>query len=301
MNKKINNDISYEKVLSFFKESTLVPDENKIIYQYTNIEALFNGIIVKKPEPNKEICLWASHYKYLNDPSEIATGQKYFEEILKYFVEEDNNDTNNVSIDDTDYFITSFSTTIDSLPMWSMYGKNGAGIALGFDKDIIQKESNESLLYKCVYLDKDTRDKITSFCKSHKGGKIPNETLKIVLPILLLAGLFHAFKNEKDIKELIEEIMPFLQFMMFAKNPAYKYENEIRLLIQPDENSKIKYRCQNNLIIPYIENHFSKKALKEIWIGPTNEKRTEKSLRTYIDYMGFSDIKINTSEVPYRI
>ena len=81
----------------------------------------------------------------------------------------------------------------------------------------------------------------------------------------------------------------------------HKYENEIRLLIQPDKDSKIKHRCQNNLIVPYIENFFPQKALKEIWIGPTNDReRTKKSLKAYLDYMGFSDVEIKQSEVPYR-
>jgi len=298
----IQSNTSYEKILSFIKERTAIPDETKIIYQYTNIEALFNGIIVKEPKKNKEICLWASHYMYLNDPTEIETGQKYFAEILsQYFIEKDNNDAKNDSIDDVEYFITSFSTTIDNLPMWSMYGKNGSGIALGFDRDIIHKEDNESFLYKCVYLDKDVKDKIASFCENYKGEKITTEALKFGLIIVFLAALFS--KNEKPIGEQLDDsgIMSFLHFMMFAKAPAYEYENEIRLLIQPDKDSKIKHRCQNNLIVPYIENFFPKKALKEIWIGPTNDmERTEKSLRSYLDSKGFSDVQIRRSTVPHR-
>jgi hypothetical protein len=306
MNEKVNSNMSYEKILSFIKEKITIPDKTKIIYQYTNIEALFNGIIVKDPQKiNEEICLWASHYMYLNDPTEIETGQKYFEEILsQYFIEEDNNDAKNDSICDAEYFITSFSTTMDSLPMWSMYGKNGAGIALGFDRDLIHKGSNEVFLYKCVYLDKDVKDKIASFCERYKRKKMTIEALKLTIIIVFLAALFG--KNEKHIAEQLDDsgIMSFLLFMMFAKNPAYEYENEIRLLIQPDKDSKIsknKYRCQNNLIIPYIENFFPKKALKEVWIGPTNDReRTKKSLKAYLDYMGFSDVEIKQSEVPYR-
>ena len=304
MNKKVNNNVSYEDVLVFLKEITSIPDETKVIYQYTNIEALFNGIIVKAPNKiDEDICLWASHYKYLNDPSEIVIGLKYFEEILNYFIEKENNETKIDSIDDADYFITSFSTTIDSLPMWNMYGKNGTGIALGFDSDIIHKKNNESFLYKCVYLDKEIRDKITYFCESYKGEKIKECNLKMILLVIFGVVLYSLFKDEKPTKEFMaDNIMPFWQFMSFAKNAAYKYENEVRLLIQPDKESEIKYRCQNNLIIPYMENFFPRKALKEIWVGPTNDMgRTEKSLKTYLDYMGFSDVEIKQSEVPYRI
>ena len=306
MNKKIDNNMSDEIFFSFIKEKTEIPDEIKTIYQYTNIEALFNGIIVKEPKKkDDEICLWASHYMYLNDPTEIEIGQKCFEENLGHCIEGNNNNAKNDTINDSEYFITSFSTTIDSLPMWSMYGRNGSGIALGFDKDILRKEGNEVFLYKCVYLDKDVKDNIASFCENYKGEKLTKEDSKILgifVIIVLLVALYLETKTEKPFKELLDDsdIMYLFLFMMFAKDPAYNYENEIRLLLQPDKD-KIKYRCQNNLIIPYIENFFPKKALKEIWIGPTNDmERTEKSLRLYLDNKGFSDVKIYRSKVPYR-
>lgn len=141
-----------EEVQAFIKECTVIPDGTDVIYQYTNIDALFNGIILKEPKnEGAEICLWASNYLYMNDPSEIATGQEYVNKILKeYLVEDDDNNEIQDKMDDVDYYITSFSMTSDSLPMWGMYGKNGSGIALGFDRAIIEK-TNPSL-YRCTYL-----------------------------------------------------------------------------------------------------------------------------------------------------
>ena len=310
MDEKVNdNVIADENLLSFLKDSIAIPDETEIIYQYTNIDALFDGIVVKEPEENKEICLWASSYMYLNDPSEIATGQKYFNEILSQHFIEQNNDTDIVdSINDMEFFITSFSTTIDSLPMWSMYGKNGSGIALGFDRNIIHKgKGSDDALYKCVYLDDDLKNEITFLCESYKkentieeGEKIADEALILLFIIVLFALILN--KDEKFIKEQLEDyIIPFLLFIIFAKDPAYKYENEVRLLVHSDKDLAVQYRSKNNLIIPYIENFFPKEALKEIWIGPTNDmKRTRKSLETYLSHMGFSDVKIHESSVPYR-
>lgn len=46
----------------------IIPDE-KILYHYTSIDALFGGIIVKdNPQPNKEICLWATNCLYIKVP-----------------------------------------------------------------------------------------------------------------------------------------------------------------------------------------------------------------------------------------
>ena len=287
-----------DEIKLFMRECTTIPREIDVIYQYTNIDALFNGIIVKEPKEGEEICLWASNYMYMNDPNEIATGQQYIDKILdEYFVDNNNEAKEVQGLDDIDYYITSFSKSQDSLPMWGMYGKNGAGIALGFDRAIIEK--NNMALYKCAYLDEELKSKVKGFCEKVKGDKISKESLG---PIILLALLAFSLNNDKkQTDDIINNLLPFLLFMIYAKDPAYKYEDEIRLLIHPDANTEIKYRAQSNLIIPYVENLFPKEALKEVWIGPTADmKRTIKSVKTYLDHKGFKDVKIIPSNVPYR-
>ena len=271
----------------------------EIIYQYTNIEALFNGIIIKEPKTiNEEICLWASDCLYVNDSNEIITGDKFLNERLEQFIEKKNDKDRSSLIDNLDYFITSFSRTKDSLPMWGMYGKNGSGIALGFDINII-KEKYNGLLHRCVYMDDDIKSKIISLCKKIQGEKISEESFAITIGIVFFALLL---KNDTEsLDKILEEIIPVIIFRACAKDNAYNYENEIRLLRQLDEKSVLRFRHQNNLIVPYIENYFPKESLKEIWVGPTNDmKRTIKSLRTYLDHKGFTDVIIIPSEVPYR-
>ena len=285
-----------DEIKSFIRECTTIPKATKIIYQYTNIDALFNGIVVKEPKKEgEEICLWASNYMYMNDPNEIATGQKYVDEVLdEYFLEDNNTDVKEIQeLEDLNYYITSFSKTKDSLPMWGMYGKNGAGIALGFDRMIIENTNTD--LYQCAYIDEELKSQVKSFCEKVKGEKISKETLSGIILLGILT-----FSQNKDKKQTEDIINNFL-FMIYAKDPAYKYEDEVRLLIHSDANTKIEYRTQSNLIIPYIENLFPKEALKEVWIGPTTDmKRTIKSVKTYLDYKGFTHVDIIPSEVPYR-
>lgn len=303
--KLINKELPQEQqalnneVQSFIKDCTSIPKDVEIIYQYTNIDALFNGIIVKEPKKEgEEICLWASNYMYMNDPNEIETGQKYVDDILKeHFVEDDSNKVVQDIKDSPDYFITSFSMTHDSLPMWGMYGKNGAGIALGFDRAII--ESSNSSLYKCTYLDDDVKDKVRGFCEKMQGEKVSKDAWGITFLIMLLALSLN--NDKKQAANILDNLASFLLFMIYAKDPAYKYENEARLLIIADQNSVIKYRAQNNLIIPYIENYFPKEALKAIVVGPTNDmKRTVESIKRYLEYKGFKNVEVVESKVPYR-
>lgn len=288
-----------DEVQSFIKDCTAIPKEVDIIYQYTNVNALFNGIIVKESKKvGEDICLWASNYLYMNDPNEIETGQKYVDEILnEHFIENDINKVAQDIKDNLDYYITSFSMTCDSLPMWGIYGKNGAGIALGFDRAIIERTN--SALYKCTYLDDEVKNRVKSFCEKMKGEKVSKEAINITFLIILLA--LSLSKDKEQVAGILNNFVSFLLFMLYAKDPAYKYEDEVRLLIHSDENIKIKYRAQNNLIIPYIENYFPKEALKTIIIGPTNDmKRAVKSIKRYLESKGFNDVEIIESKVPYR-
>lgn len=49
------------------------------------------------------------------------------------------------------------------------------------------------------------------------------------------------------------------------------------------------------------KNYLPKSALKEVWIGPANDMtRVAKSLKRYLDYMGFGNVVIKKSQIPYR-
>lgn len=79
----INKNTGNNLLIDYIQSVVSVPNNVKIVYQYTNIEALFNGIIVKNPILNKEICLWASNCEYMNDPDEVRTGRKFIDKAFK--------------------------------------------------------------------------------------------------------------------------------------------------------------------------------------------------------------------------
>ena len=291
----------------------LLISNTKTIYHYTTTPALFNGILTEK-----DICLWATNVQYLNDPSEFF-GFK----IIQFLLEKDYSKENlqeffKVTADN--YFVTSFSKHSDYLPMWSMYGANGTGISLGFDREKIEKNSDSGIA-NCYYI---------------KNEKI----LKTVFGVEKIDEIGNFFYPQTSNPSKIEVLSYFTRkilnlfiFIFLAKNQSYKYEKELRLItnlrvfriedcnttegitnlvtqltknpldlkILEEETQKIKYRTKNNLIIPYIEHHFPKEALKEIIIGPTNQMDlSEQSIQTYLDHLGYGHVKIKRSEVPYR-
>lgn len=136
---------------------------DKILYHYTSVDALFGGIIVKNnPEPGKEICLWATNCHYMNDPEELSIGIQLANKVLDFSFDESNE--NAKWLKDKTY-ITSFSSAVDCLPMWGMYGQKGHGLALGFDTDII-KASFSDLLLKCIYVNQEDN---TQFINEQSG------------------------------------------------------------------------------------------------------------------------------------
>lgn len=272
----------------------------KILYHYTSIEALFGGIIVKdRPNPNKEICLWASNCRYMNDPKEFSTGIRLAHEMLDI----PSNESIQVASEQIkEYiYIISFSSAVDCLPMWGMYGQNGQGLALGFDTTVIK---TNFILSKCVYATDENKKWLKEEISKLK--HVPNDWWKQLEVENILSNFFESFGNLLGV---------YILLWSLGKHPAYEYEKEERAIFQimkdvhnqdtqdfSEPNKKtIKYRLRGNLIVPYIELYLPKSALKEIWIGPNNDmKRAVQSLRTYLDYMGFNEVEIKQSKVPYR-
>ena len=137
--------------LSALKEyinTKLVKAVDSDLYHYTTIEALYNGILRKEAKVDEEICLRSTSALYLNDPEEIKIGLSFIEKLLYGNSGGKILDKQSDVMDAcSEYFITSFSQDGDSLPMWSMYAANATGIALCFDKKIINNDS----WFKCIY------------------------------------------------------------------------------------------------------------------------------------------------------
>ena len=260
-----------------------------IIYHYTSIDALLNGILVIEPKQYEEICLWATHSDYLNDKTEIKFSSKLIDNKIKKFCNGKFYQTYNEIKElenDKEIHILSFSKTVDSIPMWSMYGKNGKGIMLGFNF------YSDDLEIKCSYLDK----------------KDLSAYLDVIINKLL------QYSNEDKVNFESIKILVELYMQRFAiKSKHFEYEKEIRMIINPNNTleqtiddsipySQVNFRIKDNILTPYFKYYFSKNELVELWIGPTqNKKLSNNSLRKYLDKYGFSHTKIINSSCPLRL
>lgn len=235
------------------------------LYHYTSVDALTNGII-----RDKELCLWATHNAYLNDPHELNYGESLLKMILKGLQVESlglNSDDIQKYFDKLkeDTYITSFSTVGNNLPMWNMYGQNGRGVVLKFD--MFNAVKGDCAVLKCHY----RRDL----------SKLP----------MLITNI-----RATDKQAAFVATLPFM-----LKDDCYTYEEEYRL-VGFFSACPTYYRVRNGVVIPYKEVSLPKDFLTEVIVGPTaNQEMVKKSVERYLMDNGLGNVRVSISQIPYRI
>ena len=174
-------------------------------------------------------------------------------------------------------FSVSFSREPDSLPMWTYYGHDGCGLAIGFDSHQIVNQGYD--IIKCVY-DKSLIEALSDFIYDSCYMVSDNQPQTIALSLI-------------------------------SKDPHFKYEKECRIplrqhygqccITKRNQFHPIKYDIKRGVISPFVEVYVPIEAIREIWIGPTNDiDLAEDSLRGWLDSIGMSWVKIKKSLAPLR-
>jgi hypothetical protein len=283
--------------------------ETGYLYHYTTQAGLM-GIL----ESN---CLWATHYKFLNDYTEMTFAK---DELTKALVntlnEEDTKRFHEVYgyIQEYEIYTTSFCKSPNDeyieknglLSQWRGYGSDG-GFAILFDKvkieDLIEKENQ---------LDKHDDGKKARFIidkviYSH------NNDLYLNRMKTHIDNLSSQLKKPDQIGLLITS---FLKCIGFYKSEGFKEENEYRILASLGrKNSTVKNRKFLNKEKPYIE-LFDKNKLdkcnnpdrseneplpiKGIIVGPHKDKEMRAArLRVQLAILNRGDIPVTISETPF--
>lgn len=265
--------LDLEAFYSFIDKKTNIDDNApELVFQYTTWQALFNGIIRSMEDDDNKVHVFSTNCQYLNDPKEVETGEQYVNMALEGFF------GNSGESSDEDFrhrnaiFMTSFSENENSLPMWNMYGKNGNGVSIGFDLELLLKYSKGEIK-RCLY---DTE---------------------------LNRALFQNTFSMRKVENILNSGDQFQQYLMtlmdFTKKGCYEYEKEIRLSRQVLESPE--YRLSENFIVPYIDNIYPKEVVKKIIIGPCNDfERSTKSLQGWLCKIGMDHVQVTYSMLPYR-
>lgn len=266
-------------------------EKQDLVYHYTSAESflgMLQGISKDRPFP-KCLTFWATNLAYMNDPQEI----KYGEALAKKYIQKRESESNcRIELKDKPnpfslllekIFSISFSEERDLLPMWSMYG-NFDGICLGFN---LKKNDNFS---GCANENEVTR---ILYGKDSNIETLYNSIISLCIPK-------NIYSNIKDIASTIL----YKVLSCFIKHPSYSYEKEYRMIIPECKNEKIKFRCKNGTIIPYIEHEIPICKLKSITFGPSSRiELIENSMKMLLDSKGINidNIAFVKSNIPFRV
>jgi len=295
-----DNRFQYSGIDSFMYQG----DE---LVHYTNLLGL-QGIIESQG-------FWLSDHRFLNDAEEYNNGKKLVINLIEKLILKKRyirfkkvlEGTLNYLKQDREspFYICSFSTKIDSLDQWKGYANNNDGVAIIFNNKMKKMFNHFNVLpiftaSKVIYRD-----------------TIKYKILLKSIQMYFKEFLIDEIKNPKIInledwsKELFETLSR--EFINF-KNSEFESEGEVRLVVSNTQLSRedtfnLEHRISNNRIIPYInisefyKEIFQKNKLpiKKIIIAPTaNADITYESIKVYLKNIGYDDVTVEKSKVPYR-
>jgi len=276
---------------------------------YTNLVGL-QGILESQG-------FWLSDHRFLNDAEEYNNGKKLVIGLLKNLILKKRymrfksilertlllleNDK-----DESPYFICSFSTRIDSLDQWKGYANNSDGVAIVFDNTMESMFNHFNMLpilktSKVIYRD----------CKKYQ---ILLKTIRRYFKEFLRDEI--EFPQYIDLDDWVQHLYKdlSLEFINF-KNLEFESESEVRLIISDLKYGveqkpcfKLQHRVANDRIIPYINTadeyrkHLKGKKLpiKKVIVAPTHKDITYESVKSFLKNIGYGDVIVEKSKVPYR-
>lgn len=276
-------------------------EKNDIIFHYTDGLGL-TGILESQS-------LWATHFRYLNDKTELELYKEMLldslrtKQVSQNEVEQFKEYIETVSglVFDKEYqhlcdiFICSFCShnshnkDLGLLSQWRGYGKDG-GYAIGFDyKYLNDLKDIERTKYDFDFA---TLDSVTYWDETN----IPKEQEQNVDSILT------SFMND----QLGEASNKYLNCLAHVKHCGFREESEYRLVFgfkAASTTKEIKFRNYRGTLIPYIElfkEDVRYLPIKKIIIGPSPDANLRQKAIELLLFQKKLYAEVLISAIPYR-
>ena len=301
--------IAFHAAILEIKQSLIFKGvEESAIGHYTKIESI-KHLVVKDPEDRNKLRL--NNAAYMNDPSEGHVFLDLLSHVLKvqvlsnYFSVANGKNTRQ-PINDSNTYLGSFSTNIDSLPLWVQYGNNGQGCCLIFNSSCFDKEESitpeqmnmqiqpqtetehtdkeeqviaqKYCLYRVIYT-----DSIEALKESEPSIYAPLEKVsKLLSHIDREMKKIHDVNTKEELRRIVINAIDQIRFLF--KHTDYAHEHELRTVISSSKSTRsIADEGNRSREIPHLYVAMDKKLLyDEIILGPKVEKPSE--VAPYIYY-----------------
>jgi hypothetical protein len=266
----------------------------ELLYHYTNQTGLL-GIFEKR-------CIWATHFRYLNDLNE---GKEFAEALREHEKHKDVKDESALESIDRfrawnarrNVFVTSFSENGNSLSQWRAYAGNAGGFCIGFEGVHLQKAAADFLssrseqfysdkypVFPCLYRDAETQELATK-----------NLT------------------QESSNDTLVQRICPdnldhqVVKSSAFLKHLAFREEQEWRMILVQKNDATMKeivFRTGSLTVTPYVKVPLELPeqgiGIKTIAVGPCpHPHEASCAVEILLKQANVSGVEVIDSQIPY--
>lgn len=271
-------------------------DAEEIAY-YTSAE-VFSYMLPEKCTEEDDTAdrlgkLTVMHLSYMNDPNEGKTLRQ-----TVYPSEQNSEKKKRKSLNVPFVFVKCFTTHIDYLPMWEMYGDHAQGCCLVIDWNRTKPLANtaEPPLYRVCYLNRDASGNYEVSPEYNRGlenvcGVINNN----------LEELRDAVKDI-DVSEWIYLDKLLGPALYLFKDSSYSYEQELRVIYQTKDNI---LHTDSDKPWLFVQTPFPLQ-LDEVILGPkfpdvsTRVPYLQEQLDLMCEKTGTEKPRITLSEIDYR-
>jgi hypothetical protein len=275
------------------------------LFHYTTTQAAIS--IVERGE------LWATHFRYLNDPREFIEGEQAFLKALTMTQERrprradvldplcERYDQHSLS-NKTDSYVVSFSTRPDSLSQWRAYAAGGTGCCLGFESvdpwDEEEKSDSRTwapTLHECIY----DQDKFIERCVA---------AIEAVLTAFETVEGVHKPDGKLLVQTAHRHILQLSAYLTpQLKDSGYVEEAEWRLiaLVPPRQHERVHFRPHPLTTVPYFKVPMAKPGdqmkLCALTIGPMqDQERGDVAAQMLLERYGYAPDLVYCSRLQMR-
>jgi len=275
-------------------------------------------------------CLWATHYRFLNDATERQGALDFFLAIDQMASKDQHissrywcglRESLDRLLQSVDAYFISFTKDTaepqsagDRLSQWRGYAPGRQGYSMEFQADSLGYKAGEwtenmrlaTVMLQCIY-DNEVKEEIAE--KVIKGHA---EALKLIAQERIKKdhpGSERLIDDPNYSNKLRDLQLNLLKFTSQFKHYGFREENECRLAVYViqgvSELKLIKFRDGALGRTPYIEIPLGLRdqdsMLKRIIVGPSQDKdQIVVSLRLDLAKMGIQGVKVVPSKIPYR-
>jgi len=268
-------------------------DHASMLYHYTTLQG-FVGIVESQT-------IWLSDFSFLNDRQELSHGieliRSQIESRLKN--QQTRNDLPRKLLEELSGWngrccIASFSDDGDSLSQWRSYGP----IAVGFDPQDLSLHANQCTLNRIEY-DEETQQRMGAVYVSHLAQSYKSDVRRL-----------------ERIPDVYHKHHGLIELAAFFKNPAFRDENEYRLVYVESldtlnsfglEPPLKHFRISDNKLLPYItaaevwpRSEFASLRIREIVLSPDADETLYQGVREFLAARDIPDVGVRRSVIPYR-